>query len=164
VLKNTEPTGDDLLDEAINDIHQVEKPHRPAYWISQFIAKKKKLREQLGIRLASQGYLHQEDKRFFWIFKEDEADNPMAPFKYQLKSDLRAKTLTTSANDAHSLALLKILTASGLLGLVFTADEHALATRTINEKVIRAALETPELQTIEEIGQGIAITIEDELD
>ena len=164
IVKNTEPIDDEILGEALADIQQSEKPHRPSYWISQFNLKKKKIREQLGARLTSKGILHQEDKRFFWIFEEDEVDHAMAPRKYQMKEALRAKILSKEANDAHSLALLKLLSASGLLDLVFTRDEHALATRSINEKVIRAALERPELQTIEEIGQAVITCIEDELE
>lgn len=164
VLQNTDPTGNEILDEAIHEIKQVEKHHRPSYWISQFNLKKKKLREQLGISLTEKGILHQEDKHFFWIYNEDEVDHSMAPFKFQLKSSLRGKILATEANDARSLALLKILASSGMLGLVFTQDEQTLSTRTINEKMIRAALENPVLQPIEEICQGVAICLEEELD
>ena len=164
ILKNTELTGDEVLDEAIHELHASDKAHKPSYWISQFNLKPKKQREQLGVRLAGKGYLHQEDKRFFWIFNEGEEDHPMAPQKYELKSVLRAKILSTEAKDARNLALLKIIAASGLLELVFTRDELPLAARAINEQMIRAALENPALQTIEEIGQGVATCLEDELD
>ena len=164
VLKNADPIGDEILDEALHELKQVEKPHRPAYWISQFNQKKKKLREQLGTRLANKGLLHQDDKRFFWIYNEEEIDHPTAPLKYKMKAALRDKILSTEPNDARSLALLKVISASGLSDLIFTRDEHNLATRTINEKVIRIALENPVLQTIEEIGQAVATCLEDELD
>ena len=164
LLTNSDPTGNEILDEAIHEIKHSEKPHRPSYWISQFNQKKKKLREQLGTSLAEKGILHQEDKRFFWIYNEDEVNHAMAPLKYQLKTTLRGKILATDVNDARSLALLKILAASGMLGLVFTQDEQTLSTRAINEKVIRASLENPVLQPIEEIGQGVAVCLEDDFD
>jgi hypothetical protein len=88
----------------------------------------------------------------------------MPPLKYNLKETLRSKILSKEPHDARSLALLKLISASGLLDLIFTHDEHSLATRSINEKLIRAALEKPELQTIEEIGQAVITCIEDELD
>lgn len=163
-LKNTDLTGDDILDEAISEIKQSEKLHRPTYWISQYNLKKKKIREQLGGQLASKGLLHQEDRRFFWIYNEDEVESAMPLQKYHMKEALRSKILAKEPNDARSLALLKLLSASGLLELVFTIDEQNLAKRSINEKVIRAALEKPELQTIEEIGQAVLTCIEDELD
>lgn len=163
-LKNSSPTGDEILDEAIVEIKQSDKAHRPSYWISQFNLKKKKLREQLGGHLVSKGILHQEERRFFWVFNEDEVESAMPPQKYRMKEDLRSKILSKETNDAHSLALLKLLSASGMLDLVFTHDEHNLASRSINEKVIRAALEKPELQIIEEIGQAVFTCVEDELD
>lgn len=164
VLKDSDPTGDEVLDEAIHEIKQSEKLHRPSYWISQFNLKKKKIREQLAVLLVSKGILHQEDKRLFWIYAEDEVDSAMPPLKYNLKETLRSKILSKEPHDARSLALLKLISTSGLLDLIFTHDEHSLATRSINEKLIRAALEKPELQTIEEIGQAVITCIEDELD
>ena len=160
-LGDSNATGDEILDEAIHALHSTEKPHRPSYWISQLDLKPKKLRDQMGARLATQGLLHQEDKRFFWIFAEEEEDHPMPLLKYQLKAALRDKILSNESSEARCLALVKILAASGLLGLIFTRDELPLSGRVIKEKVIRSALENPALQTIEEIAQAVATTFED---
>ena len=160
-MNDPHASGDEILDEVIHAFKSTEKPHRPSYWITQLDLKPKKLREQMGARLATKGLLHQEDKRFFWIFAEEVEDHPMPPLKYHLKASLRVKTLSNETSEPRCLALVKILAASGLLELVFTRDELPLAGRVIKEKVIRSALENPVLQSIEEIAQAVATTLED---
>jgi hypothetical protein len=70
--------------------------------------------------------------------------------------------LATAETDPRSLALLSIASASNLLGLIFTQDELPAAKRRVHEQVVFAALENPVMETIQEIEQAVASSMEDD--
>jgi hypothetical protein len=156
------PTGDEILDEALQEIQSSEKPRKLSYWVSQLGAKPKKLRERFGERLAAKQILSQEDGRYFWRQPSIEDEQQAALSKFALKQALRAMVLSTETFDQRSMALLNVVSASELLKLIFTQDELPIANRRIHEIVVRAALENPTLQTIEEIEQAVSASIEDD--
>ena len=156
--------SDELLDEVINEIQSSNKPHKLAFWISELSSRPKKLRERVGERLAVKDQLYQEDNRFFWRPSSAEDPARMLPSKFELKNPLRASILSDCESDPHSLALLNVASASGLLNLIFTQDELPIAQHRIHEKVVRAALKNPAMQTIGEIEQAILTSLEDDLD
>lgn len=157
-------TGDELLDEALEEIRSSEKPRKLTYWVSQFSARPKKFRERLGERLVAKNILYQEDKRLFRQYSSTHDSQSLAPSKFEIKYPLRAMILSNQENDHRSLALLKVAAASELLNLIFTQDELSIAKRLIHEKVLRAALENPAMETIEEIEQAVASSLEDDTD
>lgn len=161
------PTGDEILDEILQEIRSTEKRRKLTYWVSQLSTRPKKLRERVGERLAAKNLLSQEDKRFFWKPFSTENGQPEVPSKFEMKGSLRAMILSRDENlesDHRSLALLNVAESSNLLNLIFTQDEVQLAKQRIHEKIIRAALENPAMQTVEELEQAVGTTIEDDSD
>jgi hypothetical protein len=163
-LVDASPTGDEILDEAIREIQAAEKTRKLGYWVSAWSDRPKKLRKRTGEYLAAKNLLYQEDKRFFWKAAPPDRGQMLAPAKYELKYPLRAMILSTETSDPNSLALLAVASASGLLNLIFTEDELPVAGRRIHEKTVRAALENPAMQTVEEIGQAVVSSLEDDED
>jgi hypothetical protein len=155
------PTGDEILDGAIKEIQSSEKQRKLAYWVSQLSARPKTLRERIGERLVARELLQQEDRRFSWR-SQSEGDVMAVPSKFEMKVPLRALILSPDGNDHHSLALLNVASAAGLLNLIFTEDELPIAHNRIHEKVIRAAMENPVMETIEEIEQAVLTSLEDD--
>lgn len=160
-LSDASPTGDEILDEVMREIQAEEKPRKWTYWVSQLSARPKKLREQVGERLTARDVLYQEEKRFFWKQPCPEEVQPPCPRKFEMKNPLRAMVLSSDEGEARHLALLNVISQSELLNLVFTLDELPLARRRIHEMVVRAAMDNPVMQTIEEIEQAISSTLED---
>jgi hypothetical protein len=154
--------GDEILDEAIKEIQSSEKPRKLPYWVSQFSARPKKLRERLGERLVAKDLLTQEDRHFFWKQAASDIGQPLAHSKFEIKHPLRTMILAQGESDSHSLALLTVASASDLLNLIFTQDEVQIAKRLIHERVFRAALENPAMQTIEEIEQAVVSSLDDD--
>jgi golgi phosphoprotein 3 len=162
-LLNTAPTGDEILDEVLNEIRSAEKPRKLSYWIAQIGTQPKKLRERLGDRLIAKGVLYQEDRRFFWRSPED--DEAFVPItKFEIKEGLRGMILSTSESNQQDLALLNVVSACDLLNLVFTQDELPIAKRRIRQEVLSIALREPAMQSVEEIERAIANSLDDELD
>lgn len=157
----SDPTGDELLDYLFQEIQSAGKYHKLTYWIDQLCERPKVLRSRVLEQLVVEDVLYQEDNHFFRETPSPENDAPVIPSKYESKEALRAMILSTGKSDHNSLVLLNMLVASELTGLVFTQDELATAKRRIHESVIRAALENPAMQTIEDIERAVIDCIED---
>jgi len=163
-LIDSASTGDEILDEVISEIQSSDKHHKLVFWISELSSRPKKLRDRIGERLVAKDQLYQEDRHFFWRSSSTEEPARMLPSKGEMKNPLRAMILSDGESDPHNLALLNVASACGLLNLIFTQDEFPIAQHCIHEKVIRAALENPAMQTIEEIEQAILGSLEDDLE
>jgi hypothetical protein len=163
-VMNANLTGDEILDEVITEIQSSEKPRKLANWVSQLSARPKKLRERIGERLVAKDLLTQDDSHFFWRSLPTEAEAFVPTSKFEMKEALRASILSTAESDLHRLALLTMASAAGLLNLIFTLDELSIAQHRIHEKVVRAALQNPAMETIEEIEQAIITSLDDDPD
>lgn len=163
-LSDAAITGDDILDGAIEEIQSSDKLRRLTYWVSQFSSRPKKLREGVGERLVTKEFLVRDDRRLFWENAVGENDASTIQTKFEMKIPLRACILSNGECNARDLALLNVASACGLLNLVFTQDELAVAQQHVQEKVVRDALNNPVMQTIEEIQQAILSSLEDDMD
>jgi hypothetical protein len=160
-LLDNAPTGDQILDAAINDIQSSDKQRKLTFWINKFGFHPKELREDIGNSLVAKGLLIREEKSFLWPDPSAEVTLPSARSKFEMKIPLRAMILSTAESNHHDLALLNIASATGLLGLIFTQDELHTAKQCIHETILRTALENPVMQTIEEIEQAILSSMDD---
>jgi hypothetical protein len=167
VVQDAAPTGDDILDESLKEMETAEKPRKLVYWVSHFGERPKKLRVQIGECLAARDLVQLVDSRFHWRAAAAPAGNG-ALSKFQMKHELRMAILaadTAGAEvDMRRLAVLNLLSAAGLLNLVFTVDELPAAQRLIHEIVMRQSLQDPRLQAIEEIEYAVSASIEDSSD
>jgi golgi phosphoprotein 3 len=163
-MMNTSLIGDEILDEALNEIQSSEKMRRTSYWVSQLSSRPKKLRERIGDRLAAKELLSKDDRRYYWSMPINEDIAHTVRTKYEMKNHLRAVILSNAVSEPHDLALLNVASATGLLNLIFTQDELTIAHHQIHEKVIRDALKNPVMQTIEEIEQAILACLDEDLE
>ncbi len=157
-------TSHEILDEAMKEIQTSEKPRKLAYWVSQLSARPKKLRERIGESLVKQNLLYQDDRRFFWRPPTPDDSQQFSLSKFEMKIPLRAAILSTEESDPRHLALLAVTSAAGLLSLIFTQDELPIAQHRTYERVIRAAMVNPAMQTVEDLGQEITASLEDDAD
>jgi golgi phosphoprotein 3 len=162
-VANSDPTGDEILDKALDEIGSSEKTRKLSYWVDQFSAQPKKFRERLGERLVAKEVLFQEDQH---LFRHNVPVDSQSEFntKFELKYRLRSIILTNVEEDDHNLALLSLASSSELLNLIFTLDEILAARKGIKEKVLRRAMENSALQAIEELGQAVSSSMEDDAD
>ena len=162
-LKDAALTQNQVFDDVIKEIKSSEKPRRISYWISQLSSRPKILREKIGENLILSDILYQEEKRLYWKTKPEDSTDPAA-IKFNIKNPLRLMILTSAEDELSNLSLLTVLSASGLLNLVFTLDEIPLAQKRIHEKIVRKSLEDPIVETIQNIEQGLVTSLEDDTD
>lgn len=163
-MQDAAPIGEEILDEILQEIAAAEKPRKLTYWVSYFGEHPKRLRVKIGECLAARNLVQQDENRFHWNASGAAQSEPAVHSKYQMKNQLREVILADAELDPRRLALLNILSAAGLLNLVFTADELSSAQQLIHEKVMHQALKDRSLQTIEEIEYAITASIEDSND
>ncbi len=63
-----QPTGDQLLDEFLQEISSEPEQHSSAWWIDRLSARHGELVEQIRARLVAAGILREEERRFLWMF------------------------------------------------------------------------------------------------
>jgi hypothetical protein len=163
-IKDASSTHDEILDDAIQEILASEKSHKLSYWVSEFSQRPKQLRERIGQRLVAKNLLYQDGKRYIWLPLTSDGNEPQVPSKFFLKNPVRVSILTDCDPEPHILALLNVASAADLLSLIFTQDELPIAKHRIYEKTLQAAWEKPDIQTIEEVGQAIITSLEDDED
>jgi hypothetical protein len=161
-LVDATTTGDVVLNDILQVIQESERTHKLPYWLEMICGRGKKLRNHLAENLVSRGVLDQDEKHYYPHISTEEGVGVSA--KVTLKNQLRAVVLAGAEPDTHTLALLSLARASKLLNLIFTDDERLAAKKAIQEKLIRAVLETPGLQMIEEISEAIATILEEASD
>jgi len=160
-LKETTQTGDEILDEALEQIQLSDQPRKVTYWIKHFGDEPKKLRQRLVVRLEANGIVKQEENRLSWVIPYADSPETNASAKFVLKARIRKSILTDEDLELHDLALLSLVKACNLLNLVFTKDERKMARRRIYELLVSKTLEVPEIQTIQEIEAAVESQVED---
>jgi Golgi phosphoprotein 3 len=163
VVSESTPTNEPVLDGVLEKIRVIEKPRKVTYWVSLLSEEPKKLRQVIGERLVAKNFLVQDEKRF--LRQESVTDSAITiPSRFQIKNQLRALVLANGESNLHSLTILKMIAAGGLLNLVFTQDEIETANWIINKRFMSAALEFPSMQVVEEIAQAVRSVWEDEME
>jgi hypothetical protein len=159
-----EQSASELLEETLQAIRSNEKPRKLGYWISYLSSQPRKLRERIAEPLVARSLLHQDDKAYYRVTGDGQPGKPVEalPTRFEMKHTLRSMVLSTGESNLHSLALLDIIKACSLLNLVFTQDELPGARQMIQEKVMRTALTTQVMLTVEEINQAVDLTLEEE--
>ena len=160
-LKDTSQTGDEILDEALEQMQLSDQPRKVTYWIKQFSDEPKKIRQRLVERLEANGVVKQEEKRLTWVIPYADSPEQNASAKFALKARIRKSVLADEDLENHDLALLSLVKASNLLNLVFTKDERKMARRRIYELLVSKTLKVPEIQTIQEIEAAVESQVED---
>jgi len=160
-LMDTSQTGDEIIDEALEQIQLSNQPRKVIYWIKYFSDEPKKFWQRLAERLEANGVVKQEEKRLTWVIPYADSPDKNASAKFALKSRIRKSVLADEDLEKHDLALLSMVKACNLLNLVFTKDERKMARRRIYELAVSNTLKDPEFQTIQEIEAAVESQVED---
>lgn len=161
-LEENSPINDPIIDAALKALKKSEKERKFGYWIANLNPKPEKLRRQVTASLVSKSILTQEDDRLLWVRPSPLHPDAKGSSKYWLIRRLRGIILAQDDYQPHDLALLSLLHACGLLGLLFLRDERKLASQAINERLVFQAMNDPNLETIQEIAAAVASLVEED--
>jgi Golgi phosphoprotein 3 len=148
-------TGDDFLDETLQEISKAEQPRKLSYWINKLSEDYKKISKRLVEKLVQEGIVSLEEKRMLWATPWPGSPEPGGSAKYWIKTRLRKLALADQEANLEDLALLNLVQSLDWLGLIFTQDERKLAARRLHGLLVGLAMSNPVAQTVEEIGAAI---------
>ena len=121
------PSGsarDELLDEALGAIRASKRTRTLGHWVNKIGRSGGKTKKRLLDRLASKGILKQEEHRLLLVFptmRYPEA-NPMP--EYGIRERVRAAIRGFPPPDARTAALISLVHACDLTGVIFEKGER----------------------------------------
>ena len=155
-------TNDPVLDDTLAALKESEKERKFGYWINTLNPKPEKLRKKITTRLIQNGLFTKEDDNLVWVIPSPLHPEVKASTKYMVIQHLRGIVLAKEDAHPREIAFLSLVSACGLLDLVFLRDERKVASQYINELVVYEAMKDPNLETIQEIASAIASVVEEE--
>jgi len=161
-LIDASQTNDLILDETLIALREMDKERKFGYWLNTLNQKPEKLRKQIIASLIQKGIMTQEDGRLIWVIPSPLNVEIKASTKYWVINRLRSNVLAQEDIQLRDIALLGLVSACGLLELVFLRDERKLARQYINELVVGQAMKEPVIEAIQEIVTAIAAEVEED--
>jgi len=155
-------TDDPLLAGVLTVLKNSDKERKFGYWINTLNPKPEKLRRQIMEGMIQKGIITKEDDRLLWVVPSPFHPEIIATTKYSVIKHLREVVFAREEALPSTIAFLSLVSACGLLDLVFLRDERKAASQRINELVVFEAMKDPNLETIQELASAIASVVEEE--
>jgi NAD(P)-dependent dehydrogenase (short-subunit alcohol dehydrogenase family) len=133
-LSDRPPTGDELLDAALESIRAEKKPRDAKHWVVK-LGDRKGLREDLARRLVARGILREQEHTFLWVFHEQRFPTSDPGPEAVVRGRLRDVVLAGEEPDTRTLLLLSLVNGCGLADSLFAKDERKQARRRVKELV-----------------------------
>lgn len=159
VVLSSTPTGDRLVDQALERIAEAEKSRKPGHWVSKFA---KDTRPRVLEKLVTDGVLTMEKDRVLWVFprtRYPSAQGTEPAAETDARQRMRAAVAGDGAVEPRTAALCALVAATDLDRKVFADLDRKRVKARLTEisqgewaaKAVRA--------TIEEIQAAILIAI-----
>ena len=122
MVVNAQPTGDSILDEALQRIISSGEVKTIGYWLVNLSRDSRTLEEQLLQRLMEKGILKKEEHKILWVFSQrrypqhDEEEQ-------EVKTRIRSIVLSEEIPDPRDVVLVSLIRSCYLIDEVFTPEE-----------------------------------------
>lgn len=134
IIANPTPTGDALLDRALESIRMLPAQPQPAtHWIETLARGMRDLEDQVIQRLVQRGALRVEESRRMLFFKESRFPQGASGFEEGIRRRLRDVVIGGTSPDERTLALIGLVKMTNLIEVVFPYTEWEQARRRIDE-------------------------------
>jgi Golgi phosphoprotein 3 len=156
------PSKDSILDAALSALQKSDKERKFGFWLNNLYPNTEKLLKKVSKNLVQKGILTQEDSNLVWVIPSPLHPEENSSTKFVVIRHLRNIVLAKEQPSPREITLLSLLSACGLLDLVFLRDERKTANQYINELLVGEAMKDPQLETIQEIDSAITNVVEEE--
>jgi golgi phosphoprotein 3 len=127
VLADPRPTGDAVLDDALQRIADADRPRMPSYWVGRLARRMPRLKDRLLEQLVSRGVLERRERRILWVFPSRSFPLADAAAEQQARDRVRAVILEDQPADQRTAALIGLVRACNLIDEVFAPHERTRA-------------------------------------
>ncbi len=150
IIDKTEPTGNEVLDIAFNELQLHNTGQSIKYWIEKLTEKSDGYKNMILNSLIRKGVLKIEDKKVLWVFSSRKYPLVGNSEIQEVKSRIRALVFSDDIPDIQDIILVSMLFYSGMLDLVLTDEE-------IDKHIDRIE----QIAKMDLIGQSISAAIEE---
>jgi golgi phosphoprotein 3 len=119
------PTGDDILDDALNSLPPAGSDVATSTAIEQVASNAGRWRQEALRRLVQKGVLCDQEGRFLWVFHTHRYPVIDDTEQRDVRGRLRKMILTDDIPDSRDIVLICLIEACGLFKLVLFPDELA---------------------------------------
>jgi hypothetical protein len=159
VVRDESPTGDPLVDQALDRIAADGKPRRPGYWVTKFA---KDTRQLALDRLVEQGVLNREQDTVLLVFPRTRYPAPdgvqPAP-ETEIRQRLIAAVSGPGPVEPRTAALCALVAATNLDRKVFRDLDRKAVKARLTEISAGAWAASAVQKTIEEIQAAVLVTV-----
>ncbi len=127
------PTGNAILDEALQRIADADRPRPASYWVGRLAGRMPRLKDRLLEELVARGVLERRERRILWVFPSRSFPLADAAAEQQVRDRIRAVVLDGRPPDQRTAALIGLIRACNLIDEIFAPHERAPANRRISE-------------------------------
>jgi hypothetical protein len=135
VVVDPTPTGDAVLDAALNTIRISAKPEGAKDWVKR-LGGRSGLTDRLARRLVSRGILREQDRAFLWVFRRHGFPTEDIGPETLLRGQIREVALGTVEPDPRTIMLLSLIDACKLVDDLFSEEERTQVRRRIADLVV----------------------------
>jgi Golgi phosphoprotein 3 len=154
IVINTAPTGDDVLDEALNKIAASKRPRNAGHWVSSLSIRKHQ--QRLEDRLVRRGVLRREEHRFLGIFPSDRYPEQDRSSEQATRERIRRVVLAVDEADPRTTTLISLAQATEILERLFRRDERKIARQRVKQITEGEVLGKAVKETVDSINAAIA--------
>ncbi len=120
---NTQPTGDYVLDEVLNDIKNSGKPRQITSWLAEISHRVPVLKDAILTNLIRKGVLKVENQQVLWFFHKRKypvvEDNEIT----EVMERIRKSVFSGDIPDFRDIVIISLIFNGDMLELVFDKNE-----------------------------------------
>jgi uncharacterized membrane protein YgcG len=135
------PTGDEILDEAVQRVADSDRPRQASYWVGRLARRIPRLKDRLLEQLVSRGVLERRERRILWVFPSRSFPLADAAAEQQVRDRIRAVILEDLVPDRRMAALIGLVRSCNLIDEIFAPHERTRANRRFEELTSEEAVE-----------------------
>ncbi len=125
MLISSEPTGNLILDRALETISREQRVRTTRHWLKLFAARAKETREQALAQLLEKRILRCEEKKALWVFGVRRYPTIDRVERDEIRTRLRGLILGDEIPDPRDVVLISLIEGCQLFNEIFTPHEFA---------------------------------------
>jgi Golgi phosphoprotein 3 len=133
ILIKASPTGDPLLDKALEAIREYPDSKSTAYWIEELRYRIDEFRDVLINRLIARGILKREEKKLLGLIPQTRYAVLLGPEELAVRERLRTTILSDDIPDPRDILLISLLVSCNLMNRLFSRAETKAARERIEQ-------------------------------
>ena len=125
------PTGNDVLDEALDLLGNATKTRDVKYWVNRIHSKVKGLKDRLADSLVEKNILGREEHQLLWVFNYNRYPTQNFVPEYDIRNSIRNIILYDQQPTKKETTLISLVKACDLVNEIFAREERKMAKKKI---------------------------------